>query len=235
MTALILLSHGSRNPKAAATVRELRQAVAERMGIPCFEAHLDFSAPDLGAVARRLVAEGIEDAVVVPLLFSSAYHHKVDVPREVAATQSATGLRLVLADALGTDLLVARVLAEKVAAEAPAGSHIALYSVGSSDEAANEQVMGLARTLATTLGRGVTSVQATGANKSSLLEVAIMHPRVHVLPLFVTHGLLLDAATSSISKIQDATGSVITHSAPLGAALAPVVGRRAAAMLCASC
>lgn len=235
MTALIVLSHGSRHRKAQATVAELVSAVEARMCIPCYEAHLDFIDPDLETLARRLKAQGETEAIVVPLLFSSAYHHKVDVPREVEAAQHASGLRLELADALGTDASVAAVLAARVAQQAPADAHIALYSVGSSDEKANEKVIALAQQLAAMTGRGVSSVQATGAHKSSLTAVAYAHPRVHVLPLFVTHGLLLDMAVDAISKIQDATGAVITHSAPLGSQLAPIVCQRASARLCVSC
>ena len=49
---------------------------------------------------------------------------------------------------------------------------------------------------------------------------------MHLLPLFVTDGLLLDRATRDLGRIQDATGSILTHSAPLTTDLSDIVASR---------
>src|SRR5699024_7376961 len=52
------------------------------------------------------------------------------------------------------------------------------------------------------------------------------HPRIHLLPLFVTDGLLLDAANAALPEIMHTTGSNITSSVPLGSHLADVLAPR---------
>ena len=65
-------------------------AVAEQANITAVSAYLDLAQPDLGAAVRRLAEAGHTRAVVVPLLFTEAYHATVDVPqtvRDVAASR----------------------------------------------------------------------------------------------------------------------------------------------------
>ena len=55
MHGLLLLSHGSRDPRAAAVVEELVQALALRSGLPVRACHLDFTDPTPG---RGAAADG---------------------------------------------------------------------------------------------------------------------------------------------------------------------------------
>ena len=48
-------------------------------------AFLDLAEPDFDRVVDRLVAEGFQEIVVVPLLLTEAYHAKVDVPQVIEA------------------------------------------------------------------------------------------------------------------------------------------------------
>ena len=66
-------------------------------------------------------------------------------------------------------------------------------------------------------------VPATNATRT-LTAVEAEHGPIHVLPLFVTHGLLLDKAASSLS-------SNSSISAPLFPDLAPLVAARYTAAL----
>ena len=58
--------------------------------------------PDLNAAAYQLADAGHETAVVVPLLFTEAYHATVDVPETVGDVAKSLPLELVVADILGT-------------------------------------------------------------------------------------------------------------------------------------
>ncbi|MEV6525307.1 CbiX/SirB N-terminal domain-containing protein [Longispora sp. NPDC051575] len=79
--ALVLLAHGSRDPRAAMTTEDLALAVsAARPGLDVRVAYLDHAWPRPGAVLADLAASGAGSAVVVPLLLTSAYHGTVDVP-----------------------------------------------------------------------------------------------------------------------------------------------------------
>lgn len=227
MTALITLSHGSRHPEAEPGVRRLTALAGQLAGTDALAAHLEFDEPSLVDAARHAAARGHDEAVVVPLLFTHAFHATHDVPRALAAAREATGLRLRLAEGLGTGPEIVEVLARRVRRDAPADAHIVLYPVGTSDPDGVAALENLRAALARTTGRGVSTVPATGAAVGAgLVETATEHPRVHILPLFVTHGLLLDRITRLITRIQDATGARTTHSTPLVTDLADLVARR---------
>ena len=87
-------------------------AVAQAGGMPATYAFLDLAEPDLHTAAAAVVAAGHHRAVVVPLLFTVAFHATIDVPQAVHAAAETSGLELTVADILGTgddiaDLLTA--------------------------------------------------------------------------------------------------------------------------------
>lgn len=229
MTALITLSHGSRHQSAEPVVRKLTEAAGSLLGVPTMAAHLDFTAPDLPTAAIQLAAAGETEAVVVPLLFTRAFHARLDVPMVFAEALASSGLRLHLARGLDTGPEVAEVLAAKVQAEAPAGSHVVLYSVGSSNMAANQDVVDLAQDVGRRTGHSIEVLPATGGpgrGGAGLIEISLQHRSVHLLPLFVAEGLLLEKVSTQLEKISLATGATLTASAPLGVDLAGVVVKR---------
>ena len=65
-------------------------AVAEQAQITAVPA-LDLAEPDLGAAVRQLAEAGHTTAVVVPLLFTEAYHATVDVPETVGDVAGSFG------------------------------------------------------------------------------------------------------------------------------------------------
>lgn len=233
-TALLTLAHGSRHPKAGHGVRALTAAAGRRLGLPDDAvrlAHLDLDVPLLDDVARSLAADGFGRAAVVPLLFSTAFHAKVDVPAAVtqAAAESGLELRLAPGIGLGGDLL--DVLVGVVGQDARRGAHVVLYPVGSSHEEANREVRRLGERLAARTGHAVTTIPATGgagAGGAGIIECAVAHrgEGLHLLPLFVTHGLLLDKVMDQLPFIERSTGCACTASGPLTRALAPIVAER---------
>ena len=108
MPALITLSHGSRHPGAAAGIERLTQATGLR---PARAAHLEFNEPNLTTAALELAQLGETEAIVVPLLFTQGYHHRVDVPRALADAAQTSHLSLHLAPGLGTGEDLARAYA----------------------------------------------------------------------------------------------------------------------------
>ncbi|WP_018295987.1 sirohydrochlorin chelatase [Corynebacterium lubricantis] len=230
MTALITLSHGSRHPEAEVGVRAITRAAARSLDVEAVESHLDFSTPTLSQAAAILAAQGHDEAVVVPLLFTDAYHAKVDVPAALAEAAEESGMDLYLAETLGQGKDMAEILARRVSLDAPQEATIVLYPVGTSDEAAAQGTESLAADLAELSGHDVFVVPATGKGEGRGLEglraIAANTSRMHVLPLFVTHGTLLDAVVDKFSTVQDETGVVLTHSAPLLQDLVPIVAQR---------
>lgn len=234
MTALITLSHGSRHPQAVGLIDELSAAAANSAGVEGYSSHLEFNEPDLRTAVAEAIADGHKHMVIVPLLFTRGFHQKVDVPEQLAAVRQQAqraGADVELADGLGTGAAMEELLSRVIARDAPAGAHVVLVSVGSSDHAANASVDKLARRVAARRAGGnqpcahqpgdISVVFATGPNR--LAELAQHHERIHLVPLFVSHGLLLDRMYRQAEEINAAQERKITYSQPLGTALAEVV------------
>lgn len=240
MTALITLSHGSRHPAAAPHVEALTRAAGSLAGVPAMAAHLEFNEPTLEAATQELAQRGVRDAVVVPLLFTEGYHQRVDVPSAIHRASAASGLFLRRARGLGTGEDMAQLLAAQV----PAGSDkVVVYSVGSSDEQANDAVANLARRVgeltgcdaevayATRDARDARAAHARDAHASrgdSRNRVAgriasSSHSEV-VVPLFVSPGLLLDRLASHSDNPSNPQHRKVLP--PLGESLADIVSRR---------
>jgi sirohydrochlorin ferrochelatase len=150
---LIGVAHGSKDPRAAATVNELLAVVRSRArawgltGLDVKAAFLDHCAPSLPQVLGSV--EGA-DCVVVPLLLTAAYHSKTDIPAKLAAAR----LDVSCADTLGPHPLLLTALDRRLAEAgvaaaagdraARARTSVVLAAAGSSDPAANATIAALA-------------------------------------------------------------------------------------------
>ncbi|MDA0646910.1 sirohydrochlorin chelatase [Nonomuraea ferruginea] len=140
------VAHGSRDPRAAATVEALLDEVRRlRPWLPVRSAYLDHATPTLGQALH-----GLTDAVVLPLLLTEAYHSRVDLPaalREARAREPR--LRVRYGTTLGPHPLLTAALERRLEeAGVPAGdpdTAVVLVSAGSSDARANEVIARLAR------------------------------------------------------------------------------------------
>lgn len=157
LTPLVAVAHGSRDPRAAATVTQLLSVVrarAARRGLPGLDVRagfLDHCAPSLPQVLGS-VPDGAP-AVVVPLLLTAAYHSKADIPAQLAAAAAARpGLDVVSAGTLGPHRLLLAALERRLReagvaagdAGARAETGVVLAAAGSSDPAANATIAELA-------------------------------------------------------------------------------------------
>ena len=104
MTAVILLAHGSPDPRSGEATRALAATVQGRgFGTSVHAAFLQHDEPTLTQVANGLARVGVHRAVVVPTLLSHAFHARVDVPHAVAQAQASSGLQLAVTDPIGPD------------------------------------------------------------------------------------------------------------------------------------
>lgn len=166
-------------------------AVAERAKITAMPAYLDLAEPDLSATVARLAQAGHTAAVVVPLLFTEAYHATIDVPQTVGDVAASRPFQLIIADILGTGEDVAELLRQSLAsAEIPDHSSVLLFAVGSSNPGANAAVVDLASRLAG--GRNGLVRACFGTCRPGVADVldGLAEP-IAVLPLFLAEGLLL--------------------------------------------
>ncbi len=158
---LVAVAHGSRDPRAAATVTTLVSAVRERVpGVDVRAAFLDHCAPSLPQVLASLAPDGGErpgsgryECVALPLLLTAAYHSKSDIPAQLAAAVAAhPGLDVVAAGTLGPHPLLLTALERRLreagvavgSAARRAGTSVVLAAAGSSDPSANAAVASLA-------------------------------------------------------------------------------------------
>ncbi|MFB6805980.1 sirohydrochlorin chelatase [Streptomyces sp. NPDC056387] len=149
---LLVVAHGSRDPRHAATVHALTRRVrALRPGLRVETAFLDFDTPTVAQVTSALYRSGVREVVALPLLLTRAFHAKSDIPAVLAeATSRLPGLSVRIADVLGPSPLLVGAL-ERRLAEAGltpadrAGTAVVLASAGSSDPEAIAVIAEIAR------------------------------------------------------------------------------------------
>ena len=195
---LIAVAHGSRDPRAAATVESLLGLLRRaRPEIPVRTAYLDHAPPTLG-----MALSGLAEAVVLPLLLTEAYHSRVDIPGALAeATARRPLLRVHRGATLGPHPLLVtaleRRLAEAGVEAGDPGTAVVLVSAGSSDRRANATVARIAREWAGRRGWwSVTTAYASAADPTPEQEVRRLveagAPRVVVAPYLLAPGYFAD-------------------------------------------
>ncbi len=170
---LVAIAHGSRDPRAGATITELlgvargRAAVRGLAGLDIRAAFLDHAPPAPGQVlsalcaerlgaetlcAERLCAEtvGVTPVIVLPVLLTAAYHSGTDIPGLLDDAQAALpALRVRYGAPLGPHPGLLRALDQRLAEAgqdlAQAGqTSVVLAAAGSSHPAANAVIAQLA-------------------------------------------------------------------------------------------
>ncbi|WP_037581643.1 sirohydrochlorin chelatase [Phaeacidiphilus oryzae] len=222
---LLLVAHGSRDPRHAAVVSGLTTALRGlRPDLAVTAGYLDHCAPRLPQVLERLWSDDPERPVIaVPLLLNRAFHAKHDIPGVLAeATSRLPGLDVRLADVLGPHpLLLAaldRRLAEAGVHPSP-GTGIVLAAAGSSDPAANAATRGVAAAYRATRGWAAVEVAYASASGPRVPDAiaalrAAGATRIAVAPYLLAPGLLPDRIAAATT---DAPGAA-TLAAPLGPA-----------------
>ena len=148
---LLVIAHGSRDPRHAATVHALvERARSLRPGLRVETGFLDFNAPSVPRVLERLAAEGVRDVVALPLLLTRAFHAKADIPAVLRAAPPV--LRIHQAKVLGPSPLLLSALERRLyeAGLGPAqkrSTGLVLASAGSTDPEAIAVIAEIAREL----------------------------------------------------------------------------------------
>ncbi|REE64119.1 sirohydrochlorin ferrochelatase [Streptomyces sp. 3212.3] len=146
---LLVIAHGSRDPRHAATVHALvRRVRSLRLGLRVETGFLDFNVPSVQGVLESLAAEGVRDVVALPLLLTRAFHAKADIPAMLS--QAPPRLRIRQADVLGPSPLLLRALERRLreAGLRPADrsrTGVVLASAGSTDPEAIAVIAEIAR------------------------------------------------------------------------------------------
>ncbi|MYU24207.1 sirohydrochlorin chelatase [Streptomyces sp. SID8352] len=146
---LLVIAHGSRDPRHASTVDALvRRVRAQRPGLRVETGFLEFSVPSVRGVLESLAAQGVQDVVALPLLLTRAFHAKADIPAVLA--EAPARLRVRQAEVLGPSPLLLSALERRLyeAGLTPAdksSTGVVLASAGSSDPEAIAVIAEIAR------------------------------------------------------------------------------------------
>ncbi|MFJ4818966.1 sirohydrochlorin chelatase [Streptomyces sp. NPDC088801] len=146
---LLVIAHGSRDPRHAATVHALvRRVRATRPDVRVETGFLDFNVPSVQGVLESLAVQGVRDVVALPLLLTRAFHAKADIPAVLA--DAPPQLRIHQADVLGPSPLLTAALERRLheAGLAPAdksSTGVVLASAGSTDPEAIAVIADIAR------------------------------------------------------------------------------------------
>lgn len=194
---LITVAHGTRKTSGNAVARELTALAGERLGLPAQCSYVELSEP----LFESVVAASSVPAVVVPLLLSTGFHLRQDLPRMARAA----GGPLLLGRPLGPHRLVAeaqvRRLLEAGAAPGPDGvpdgGRLVLVAAGSSDPVATRDLTRAAELLGRAWG-GPGEVEVEVATLSALgrRPAEVVRPGDVVSPYLLSPGFFADRARS---------------------------------------
>ena len=232
MTAtLLLVAHGSRDVRFAATARRVADAAAVALpGVRVELSYLDLNEPLVGDVL--VAARG--EVVVVPLLFGDGYHSKLDLPAIVAdAHRRNPELRATVTRVVGAHSPVPALVdrlrealrstpfdaLEERSESTDKKCGVVMYAVGSSDAGSDASIIERGRELSGVLGVPVETVFATrlGHHGAALREAvqrlyAQGATRIVASPLFLSAGLLTERVERVLDEI--APGCVVAG--PIG-------------------
>ena len=206
---MVLVAHGSRDPRAADATWALARAVAAaRPGCPVLPSWLDHTEPGPTAVLRDLAEAGHRRAVLVPLLLTAAYHRRVDIPAAVAAArETGPSLDVRVTDVLGpadgtVDAALLAGLRRRLAEAVPGRfDALVLAAAGTRDPRARGSVGRVAaclgREFGVPCGVSYTSAAPPAAGAAVVRLRAAGARRVAVAAYFLAPGLFHDAVVAA--------------------------------------
>ena len=208
---LVLVAHGSRDPRALHTVRALQSRVRSlRPDLSVQLGHIDLNEPRLPDTLTQLPTP---EAILVPLLLTRGYHVKRDIPELAANAQAHTRV----APPLGPHPLLVETLYDRLVEAGwytgPRGaSAVVLAAAGSRDPESKLDTLRTAHLLAARLGVPVIPAYASAATPTVPEAIHTLtaqgHHRVAIASCFTAPGRFATQCAETAPWIA---------SAPLGA------------------
>ncbi|HWJ81792.1 MAG TPA: CbiX/SirB N-terminal domain-containing protein [Nocardioides sp.] len=181
---LVTVAHGTRNPTGNAVAQEITAAAGARLGMPAVASYVELCEPLFADVVAGLTAP----AVAVPLLLSTGYHVRHDLPAAVAGA----GAPVVLGGPLGPDPFLAVALADRLSAAGGApGQPVVLVAAGSTDPAALDDLEAAARLLGEAWGAPVRLATLSGLGER---PADVVRPGDAVAPYLLAPGFFAGRA-----------------------------------------
>lgn len=185
MTRLVTVAHGTRHPAGNGVASGITAAAGERLGLPAVASYVELCSPLFSSVLGSRTS-----SVVVPLLLSTGYHARHDLP---AAVASAAG-PVELGPPLGPDPLLAQAQVERLSqAGARPGQPVVMVAAGSRDPLATGDLMLAAELLSSTWGGPVRLSTLAGLGQR---PGDVVRPGDAVSPYLLAPGLFACRARS---------------------------------------
>ncbi len=184
-SALLAVAHGSTDPRAESVLDALIARVrAERPDLAATLCYLGHSTPDVTDAVNDLVEQGFSRVIVVPLLLTSAFHARFDLPGVIEQSRVAhPSVEFRQAEVLGPHpqlfSLIYRRLNE---ADVHDTASLVLGAIGTSDPRANAELADVAATMGATIGFAscaphiadvVADVRAAGARQIAIISYVL--------------------------------------------------------------
>ena len=192
VTQLFLLAHGSPDPRSGNAIRHFARKIQSHIGIATEVAFLDHDFPDLASAVE--ISGTKERTLVVPMLLSTAFHARFDVPKAMAEA----GLSRVLPP-IGhpLDLLTSLVR--------DAGPHVIVVAAGTTDQGARQLFKEAVEISAIRSGTSAVHAFITGPGPHIYEQLVAMQDldlkKVKVIPWLLAEGRLLDALLTEAARI----------------------------------
>lgn len=219
MTGLVLVAHGTRRLLGNAVASIIAKQAGRRLGIDSRAAYVELCEP----LFADVVAETRQPTLVVPLLLSTGYHVRVDLPAAVAAAAAP----VTLGAPLGPDpMLASAQVSRLVAAGATPGQPVVLVAAGSNDPAARADIATAGSMLAEAWGGPVRVATVSGSGAPAIGDV--VRPGDAVSPYLLAPGFFSETVRIRSS---DAGAEVVADVIGPHPDVVELVVRRAAALL----
>ncbi|WP_121257006.1 sirohydrochlorin chelatase [Nocardioides ferulae] len=154
-TRLVTVAHGTRLAAGNEVARQVTAAAGESLGMAAVCSYVELSEP----LFADVLAGSSAPTVAVPLLLSTGFHLRTDLPAAVAGA----GGPVTLGPSLGPDPLLAQAqVARLVQAGARPGQPLVLVAAGSSDPLATDDLRAAASMLAEAWGGEVRLATLSG-------------------------------------------------------------------------
>ena len=148
--ALLIVGHGSRDPRGAEEFHELVSLVRARAPMPVEGGFIELSRPPISECVNNLRERGAREVSAVPLMLLAAGHAKDDVPATLAREKlTHPDLDFHYGRALGIRPELLELMDERISAVVPEeekeGTAVLIVGRGSSDPDANSDLAKMAR------------------------------------------------------------------------------------------
>ncbi len=191
MTLLVTVAHGTRTPRDGDAARDITAHAAARLRMSARAAFIELAHP----LFTEVLAEAGQPVVAVPLLLSTGFHMRQDLPEMAAGSP----VPVRLGPPLGPDPLLAEVqVARLEEAGARPGQRVVLVAAGSSDEAATHDQLGAVALLARAWDGPV--VLATLSGRGDPLTT-VVRPGDAVSPYLLSPGSFQDRIRSEVAAV----------------------------------